>query len=34
MKIKVEWHSVIFCSFGAFFGLIFGKSFNWFVIYL
>ena len=26
MKIKVEWHSIIFCSIGAFFGLIFGKS--------
>ena len=26
MKIKVEWHSVIFCSFGAFFGLIFGNQ--------
>lgn len=24
MKIRVEWHSVIFCSIGAFFGLIFG----------
>ena len=26
MKIKLEWHSIIFCSAGAFFGLIFGKS--------
>ena len=28
MKIKVEWHSIIFCSIGAFFGLIFGKYYN------
>jgi hypothetical protein len=27
MKIKLEWHSIIFCSTGAFFGLIFGKKF-------
>ena len=24
MKIQLEWHSIIFCSFGALFGLIFG----------
>jgi len=24
MKIKLEWHSIIFCSLGAIFGLIFG----------
>jgi hypothetical protein len=25
MKIQLEWHSIIFCSFGAIFGLVFGK---------
>ena len=25
MKIQIEWHSIMFCSFGAIFGLIFGK---------
>ena len=24
MKVKVEWRSIIFCSIGAFFGLILG----------
>ncbi len=24
MKIKIEWHSVVFCGFGAIFGIIFG----------
>lgn len=27
MKIKLEWHSIIFCSFGALFGMVFGKLF-------
>ena len=26
MKIQLEWHSIIFCSFGAVFGLILGKK--------
>ena len=26
MKIKLEWHSIVFCSFGAVFGLILGKQ--------
>jgi len=25
MKIKLEWHSIVFCSFGGIFGLILGK---------
>jgi hypothetical protein len=25
MKIQLEWHSIIFCSFGAVFGLVFGE---------
>ena len=24
MKIKLEWHSIIFCSFGAIFGIVLG----------
>merc|ERR1712038_1583869 len=24
MKIKLEWHSVVFCSFGAIFGMVLG----------
>jgi hypothetical protein len=28
MKIKVEWHSIIFCNLGSLFGLIFGE-FTW-----
>ncbi len=28
MKIKLEWHSIIFCSIGALFGLIFGTAFT------
>ncbi len=24
MRIKLEWHSVIFCSFGAIFGMVLG----------
>ena len=25
MKIQLEWHAIIFCSVGAFFGMVFGK---------
>ena len=28
MNIKIEWHSIIFCSIGAVFGLIFGREDN------
>ena len=24
MKIKLEWHSIVFCSLGALFGMVFG----------
>ena len=27
MKIKLEWHSIIFCSLGATFGMIFGLEY-------
>ena len=31
MRIKLEWHSIIFCNFGALFGLVFGqfKQYFW-----
>ena len=25
MQIQLEWHSIIFCSLGAMFGMIFGR---------
>ena len=28
MKIKLEWHSIIFCSFGAIFGIVLGFEVN------
>ena len=24
MRIQLEWHAIIFCSIGAFFGMVFG----------
>ena len=27
MQITLEWHSIVFCSFGATFGMIFGLDF-------
>ncbi len=26
MKIKIEWHSVVFCSAGGIFGIVFGRN--------
>jgi hypothetical protein len=26
MRIKLEWHSILFCNLGAFFGLILGET--------
>ena len=26
MRIQLEWHAIIFCSIGAFFGMVFGKE--------
>jgi hypothetical protein len=28
MKIQLEWHSIVFCSFGGIFGLILGRIFS------
>ena len=28
MRIKLEWHSILFCNLGALFGLILGKNVN------